>query len=146
MKNTPSEKTTLCPSARPDWQNSKVFGIVNGTVELPQVTYLKESLPITEELLKQIEPVTPTEVFRIAGACATSNCQHFDGTNCRLAQRAVAHLPIVVEDLPACSIRRDCRWWQQEGKAACMRCPQVITDNYNPSELVYQVATPVPIN
>ncbi len=143
MKNIISEKTTLCPSARTDWEDSKIFGIVNGTVELPQVTYLEDSLPITEDLIKQIEPVTPTEVFRIAAKCAHNNCQHFDGTNCLLARRVVANLPTVSEDLPPCSIRSSCRWWKQEGKSACMRCPQVITDNYNPSDLVYQVATPV---
>ncbi|MDZ8068670.1 MAG: hypothetical protein RMY64_24065 [Nostoc sp. DedQUE08] len=80
--------------------------------------------------------------FRTAAPCATKGCQHFDGKDCRLAMRVVENLPKVVEDLPPCSIRRDCQWWQQEGKAACMRCPQVITDNYNPSELLVKVATP----
>jgi hypothetical protein len=42
--------------------------------------------------------------------------------------RVVEKLPAVAEDLPPCSIRRNCRWWQQEGKAACQRCPQIITD------------------
>ena len=56
--------------------------------------------------------------------------------------RIVKNLPEVIEELLPCSIRRDCRWWQQEGKAACLRCPQVITDNYNPSELIREVAIP----
>lgn len=56
--------------------------------------------------------------------------------------RIVEKLPAVVEQLPPCSIRRDCRWWQQEGKAACMRCPQIITDNYSSSEQLRQAADP----
>jgi len=31
------------------------------------------------------------------------------------------------DGLPACLIRATCRWYQQEGKAACHRCPQVVT-------------------
>jgi uncharacterized paraquat-inducible protein A len=57
--------------------------------------------------------------------------------------RIVEQLPTVTEALPPCAIRRDCRWWQQEGKAACMRCPQVVTDNYNASEQMRQAAAPV---
>jgi hypothetical protein len=140
-KNT-AKKTTLCPSARPEPGESLVFGVIGGTVTEPRVAYLKQPQTMTEELIAKVSPATPAEVFRTASTCATNNCQHFDGKDCRLATRIVAQFPIALEELPPCSIRRDCRWWQQEGKAACMRCPQVITDNYNASELMIQVATP----
>ena len=142
MEDIHIDRTTLCPSARPEWIGSIVFGVVSGTVEDPRVAYLPKPQPVTDELIAQASPVTPTEVFRTAAACAKSDCQHFDGKDCRLAMRIVEKLPAVVEGLPPCSIRRDCRWWQQEGKAACMRCPQVITDNYNASGLIVEVATP----
>lgn len=142
MEDIATNKTTLCPSARPEWKDSVVFGLISGTVTEPRVAYLKQPLPVTDELMAKASPVTPTEIFRTAAPCATKGCQHFDGTDCRLIQRIVEHLPVVVEELPLCSIRRDCRWWQQEGKAACMRCPQAITDNYNPSEIIRNVATP----
>ncbi|NEP28097.1 MAG: nitrogen fixation protein [Moorea sp. SIO3I6] len=137
-----SSNTKLCPSARPESENSHVFGIVNGTKEKPQVTYLKQAQPLTEQLVSLAAPVTPTEVFRISAPCAEKSCQHFDGTNCRLATQIVENLPAVEENLPACAIRKDCRWWNQEGKAACFRCPQVVTDNCNPSELMREVSTP----
>jgi hypothetical protein len=73
---------------------------------------------------------------------AGSDCRHFDGTDCRLAQRIVSMLPTVVDILPVCPLRSNCRWWQQEGKAACLRCPQVVTKTYHPSEQLRQVATP----
>ena len=142
MEDTSASKTTLCPSARPELADSVVFGVLSGTVEEPRVAYLKQRQPVTDELIAQASPVTPTEVFRTAAPCAESGCQHFDGKDCRLAMRIVDKLPAVVEELPPCSIRASCRWWQQEGKAACMRCPQVITDSYNPSELMREVATP----
>ncbi|WP_243902646.1 nitrogen fixation protein [Aetokthonos hydrillicola] len=133
----------LCPSARPESVDSVVFGVVGGTVEKPHVAYLKQPQPVTDELIAKATPITPSEIFRTAAACATKACQHFDGGDCRLAIRIVKNLPEVVEELPACSIRRDCRWWKQEGKAACTRCPQVITDNYNPSDLIREIATPL---
>jgi hypothetical protein len=140
-----TKKVTLCPSAQADSPNRVVFGIVGGTVEAPRITYLERTEPLTDELVRRSHPVTPTEIFRMATLCATKKCLHFDGANCRLAKQIVEELPGVVEELPACSIRRDCRWWQQEGKAACMRCPQVITDSYNPSDLLYQIGIPQPV-
>lgn len=140
--STQEKKIPLCPSARLENSNSVVFGIVSGSIEQPNIKYLQEAQPTTEELIALASPVTPTEVFRIAAACATNQCQHFDGQNCRLAQRIVTQLPTVTEQLPACAIRRDCRWFQQEGKTACLRCPQIITDYANASELIEQVAKP----
>ncbi|MEH2071079.1 MAG: nitrogen fixation protein [Nostoc sp.] len=136
---TSAGRTTLCPSARPELANSVVFGLVGGMTQA-RVTYLKQPLPVTDELLAKASPVTPTEIFRTAAPCALNKCQHFDGQDCRLATRVAEKLPAVVAELPPCSIRRDCRWWQQEGKAACLRCPQIITDNYNPSGLMHEVA------
>lgn len=141
MENIAVDGITLCPSARPEMENSFVFGLITGTVTEPRVAYLKQPLPITDEVIAKASPVTPAEIFRTAAPCAAKGCQHFDGTDCRLAMRIVEKLPAVAEELPPCSIRRDCRWWQQEGKAACMRCPQVITDNYNSSALMREVAT-----
>ena len=143
MKHINAIKTVpFCPSARPELPSSIVFGVVSGTAKEPCVAYLEQPQPVTDELMALAGSVTPTEVFRTAAPCATEKCQHFDGKDCRLATRVVKSLPAVVEELPPCSIRRNCRWWQQEGKAACMRCPQVITDNYNPSKQIRQVAKP----
>ncbi|MGD1713678.1 nitrogen fixation protein [Dapis sp. BLCC M172] len=142
MEDITAERTTLCPSARPESVNGVVFGVVGGTPTEPRIDYLKQPLPMTEELIAKASPVTPGEIFRTATSCIESGCQHFNGKDCSLAMRVVEKLPVVTEDLPPCSIRRNCRWWQQEGKAACNRCPQVITDDYAPSEKVRQAADP----
>jgi hypothetical protein len=143
MESNFMQKSTLCPSARENSPDSVIFGIAAGTVEEPRVAYLPEIQPVTDELLALAEPVTPTEVFRFAASCAEDKCAHFDGVNCRLAQRIVQGLPEVTDTLPPCRIRQSCRWWLQEGKAACFRCPQVVTDDYNPSEIMTEVAEPV---
>jgi hypothetical protein len=143
MQSDRAEKVSLCPSARPALDHSVVFGIVSGTIDAPRVVYLKKVQPVTEALIAKVQPVTPAEVFRTASACETKSCQHFDGSNCRLATRIAEQFPVVSKQLPPCAIRRDCRWWQQEGNAACFRCPQVITDNYNPADLMKAVSMPV---
>jgi hypothetical protein len=142
MKEEKSSSLPLCPSAQPEMEGSVVFGIIGGTVEQPQVGYLAATQPVTDELLALSQPVKPTEVFRFAAPCAESACQHFDGLRCKLAVKVVQMLPVVVDRLPPCSIRPNCRWWQQEGKAACARCPALITEMYQPTDQQRQAADP----
>jgi len=123
-------------------RGSVVFGVVIGSVEAPCVGYLDEPVATTPELLARAGPVKPTEVFRFAAPCAESACQHFDGSKCRLAQKIVQLVPAVIEILPACKVRASCRWWLQEGKAACLRCPGVVTEDYRPSDEIREAARP----
>jgi hypothetical protein len=95
------------------------------------VGYLTETQPVSEKLLALSGPAKPTTIFRIAAACETSGCKHFKGNECTLAQRIVEGLAPVVNALPPCQIRPTCRWFHQEGRNACLRCPQVITDKPN---------------
>jgi len=134
----------LCPSAQPEMEGSVIFGVVGGSVEQPRVGYLTEPRPFAEEPLARSLPVHPTEVFRLAAPCAGSACRHFDGTNCQLATRTVQLLPIVTIGLPACVIRATCRWWLQEGREACKRCPQVVTWMYQPTDEQLRAAEPSP--
>jgi hypothetical protein len=85
----------------------------------------------TPNVLAMAAPLKPTEVFRLSATCAEHQCPHFDGADCQLATRIVAGLPPVVDALPPCVIRRDCRWFSQEGGAACTRCPEITTVSYD---------------
>jgi hypothetical protein len=137
-----SERPPLCPSAQPDWDGAVLIGVVSGTADQPIMTHLNAPPTVTEEILRLASPATPTEVFRFAAFCIGDNCRHFANSKCRLAAQVVRLLPEVAKALPKCAIRADCRWWRQEGKAACLCCPQIVTDNYNPSELMRRAATP----
>ena len=64
MEKIAADKTTLCPSARPESVDSVVFGVVGGTVTEPRVAYLKKPQPITDELIAKASPITPAEIFR----------------------------------------------------------------------------------
>jgi hypothetical protein len=132
----------FCPSAQPDWKGSVAIGVVMGTAEEPRLVPLASAIAVNEAVLKLSGPVEPTEVFRFAAPCLGNGCQHFRDRRCNLITQIVQILPAVADALPSCTIRDSCRWWRQEGRAACMRCPQVVTDNYNPSIEMRVAAAP----
>jgi hypothetical protein len=130
----------FCPSAQPEMDDAVVLGVVTPGETGPSVAYLRDHQLATPEVLAMAAPVGPTEVFRFAARCEGSACRHFDGANCRLVTRIVALLPEVTEALPPCRIRPECRWYKQEGRAACLRCPQVVTQSFDATPLMQQAA------
>lgn len=132
----------MCPSAQPGMAEPRLIGVVTHEEDGPRVAYLAEQVPVTDELLVKIGPAEPSQVFRIAAHCEEKRCVHFNGTKCKLASRIVESLPTVVDALPHCLIRSSCRWYTQEGKEACFRCPQVITQPLDPSPQYQYVAAP----
>ena len=140
--NSEDPGAPLCPSAQPEMQGSLIFGVIGGSIEQPRVGYLAVPRPVGGEPLIATLPVHPTEVFRIAAPCAGTACRHFDGANCRLVTRTVQLLPAASSDMPPCAIRANCRWWLQEGKQACLRCPQIVTRMYEPTEAERLAAAP----
>jgi hypothetical protein len=141
-KSRAAESPPFCPSAQPYMDGAVVLGVVGGTSEEPPVAYLNTPQPVTEEILALAEGIEATEVIRFAAPCAASACQHFDGAKCKLATRVVNLLPMAVDRLPPCHLRPKCRWWRQEGRAACMRCPIIVTQAVGPSELIVKTADP----
>ncbi len=130
----------LCPSAQPGMDQCRVLGVVQQQGPTPMLQYLNEELPATPEILAMGAPLKPTEVFRLAATCAEHKCPHFDGEDCQLATRVVQILPAVVDTLPSCIIRKQCRWYSQEGGAACKRCPAITTVSYDLSPEVRKVS------
>jgi hypothetical protein len=130
----------LCPSAQPGMDQCRVLGVVCRDGQTPMLQYLNQPLLATPGVLATAAPLKPTEVFRLAATCAEHSCPHFDGADCRLAARIVRILPAAVDALPACLIRKDCRWYSQEGGAACKRCPAVTTVSYDLSPQSLEVS------
>ncbi len=121
----------LCPSAQPGMDNCQVLGVVQRDGPKPMLLYLSKPVPATPDVLAMTAPLKPTEVYRLSATCAEHKCPHFDGADCRLATRIVAGLPAAVDALPPCLIRKTCRWFSQEGGAACLRCPEITTVTYD---------------
>jgi hypothetical protein len=136
------EAPLQCPSAQPGMADVRVLGVVTRDGPAPVVAYLDEPVAPTPEMLELAAPLPVSNVFRLAARCEETKCTHFDGTRCQLAVRIAKLLPEVVDSLPACTIRPQCRWFRQEGRAACLRCPQIVTGNYEADDVLQQVAGP----
>jgi hypothetical protein len=117
----------MCPSAQLDMEGVRIIGVISGTPDAPQIAYLERGVEIDLSSTHQLGELAPSEVFRFAAKCEMSRCCHFDGERCSLAGRIVKQLPQVVDLLPRCQIRPTCRWFAEQGGAACRRCPQIVT-------------------
>ncbi len=110
----------------------------------PRVSMLKTQVSL-ESLAHFIPKTLPaTEVLRLSAPCAGGDCAHFRNACCTLASRIVAQLPVVADRLGPCPVRSSCRWWRQEGIAACQRCPQIVTTPFQTDAVTREVATPPP--
>lgn len=137
-----SQSSCLCPSAQPNMNGALAIGVIDHCGESPEVAYLERPLPVSRELLKMSRPLRPTEIFRFAAPCQERACSHWTGNECKLVKRIVRLLPEVSSTLPKCHVRSTCRWYAQEGRSACSRCPQVVTQNERPSRTMREAALP----
>jgi hypothetical protein len=123
----------LCPSVT---GIGPAVGVLTGSVvKRFRVGYLTMTLPATSALLAAAAPARPRERLRAAALCMGRHCEHFHDANCRRAARIASLLDPFPEALPRCAVHRQCRWLRQEGRAACLRCPQVTAEQRNPSDL-----------
>ena len=106
----------LTPSAR-------LLGVVGDD---GRVRYLGTPAEVPEALRARLaaDEDTPRRL-RFTAPCATSGCAQWQDGGCSIA-RAVSAAP---GPLPACGIRERCRWFGQEGPAACASCAWVRTDS-----------------
>jgi len=142
-----AEQPLKCPSAQPGMGDVQILGVISRDAEEPRLAYLNEAVPATPGTLELAAPLDVSQVFRLSARCEEKKCTHFDGSHCQLAVRIARLLPEVVDHLPPCNIRPDCRWFRQEGRAACMRCPQIVTGTNEADERWQEVAGgwPLPV-
>jgi hypothetical protein len=70
------------------------------------------------------------------------SCEHFVEEGCSLVER-ITRLDEGSEfGLPRCGIRHRCRWWRQEGPAACKRCPMIVTRAFGAASAIQAAASP----
>ena len=107
-------------------EGSRVFGLISGSPDEPRVAYLRADALVEKDTIEHLG-IDPTHVFRFAARCEESSCAQFDGHSCSLGRRIAEGLDPVVDVLPPCQIRATCRWYAENGRPACIRCPQVVT-------------------
>lgn len=126
-------------------EQARVIGVVAGTVDEPRIAYLKHEAVIDASAVPCVGAMNVTEVFRFAAHCEDQLCAHFFSSRCTLGRRLVDGVDPVVTELPACTIRRTCRWFVEQGKPVCLRCPQVISLIPKGRDKLSQAAAP-PLN
>ena len=116
-----------CPSAQPDMEGARPFGVISGTVEETRIAFFKKSALDGFDWREKFSTKDATRVLRFGARCEENRCSHFNGTQCSLGDRVRNSLPAVVDALPTCLIRPRCRWYSEQGSEVCLRCPQVVT-------------------
>lgn len=125
----------LCPSARCE-PGATLLGVVGAD---GRVGYLTPAMVIDESFVARVRDhaAPPESRFRFAQPCVEGGCHHWTGDACGLIGRVRRALADVEEApvaamppaAPRCSIRHACRWFAQDGLAACQACPLVITED-----------------
>jgi hypothetical protein len=123
-------------------QDARVIGVLTGSAAEPRLAYLKRGTEITPSIAAELGNIDPTHVFRYAARCEEGRCGQFKDGRCGLGERIAAMLAPVVDALPSCQIRRHCRWHEEQGAPACLRCPQVTTRVGPEQATLHEVASP----
>ena len=120
-----SEKI-LCPSA-PIHDGAILVGIVMSD---GRVAFASDRIVVDAEFVQIArQGSSPETRFRFGGTCHKSGCVQWTGGRCGVIDRVMEAAPLgAPSELPECSLRSQCRWFDQRGAAACAVCPEVITD------------------
>lgn len=129
-RGSPEQKT--CPSA-PCHEGVELLGVMTPERRL---AYLQSRPRVDAAFVEQAKSLGhPERRFRFSTTCIESGCPQWNGCGCAVIDQVVdsesESTATVVESehrLPACSIRRTCRWFFQRGAAACAVCPTIVAD------------------
>lgn len=130
------EQERMCPST--SVENSTVFlGMITPARRVAYVTpqvpldSVRETLDGSSDGSFDGSSGPLERRYRFAGPCVTSKCGFWTGDHCGLGAKLVASYHATAEptaDLPKCAIRRTCRWFAEQGPAACSPCSYVVTE------------------
>lgn len=103
---------------------ARLLGVVDDD---GRVRFLGAPADVPEPLATQLrDDDRASQRLRFTAPCAQAGCSRWQDGGCAIARAIVSPAP---EAAPACSLRPTCRWYQQEGAAACGACAWVRTDN-----------------
>lgn len=73
------------------------------------------------------ESTKKEENIRRSAICETKNCTNWNGSECILPSVIMTEFATidVLSRSKSCSIRKDCRWFHQEGIKICKICPVI---------------------
>ena len=118
-----------CPSA-PAEPGAGLLGVLGPD---GRIHNLRTPMQVDESFLKVAKTSgAPEARMRFSGRCQTSGCSQWTGTRCGVIDRAMkdmGHAGVSpTAELPPCTIRGTCRWYDQAGARACGTCALIVTD------------------
>ena len=137
--------TKSCPSALCQ-EDALLLGVVTPG---GSVAYVQPPTRVGAEFVRQAQAMGhPERRFRFSSPCVEAACPQWTGTGCGVIDVVIgskpaeppadplagiladpaARPPAPPRTLPACAIRRTCRWFAQHGGAACAVCPGIVAD------------------
>ncbi len=136
------QEKIMCPSSKAQ-PGAQLLGVRqdDGTVAI-----LPQPLRIDEAFLDAAGATDPAEQrFRFTNKCVESGCSQWTGTRCGVVDKVLSVMNelAVQDELPACAIRPQCRWFRQSGPDACKVCPFVITHTTEADWDLQQLAEPL---
>ncbi|HEY7137254.1 MAG TPA: hypothetical protein VIB48_19515 [Acidimicrobiia bacterium] len=123
----------LCPAAVCE-PGAILVGMVGADA---RVGYVLPQVPVSERFIAFARTSgAPERRFRFASPCVEDACRHWCAGRCLVIDQVAATVdprdaagPVAVPlPLPRCSIRAECRWFDQLGLDACAVCPFVVTE------------------
>jgi hypothetical protein len=118
----------VCPSSPLEYA-THLLGVVGRD---GRIHYVSPALPLDDDFRVAASRRGKTGArLRLSGPCLESGCQQWTGSRCGVIEDVLEETADVDLDteLRPCTIRRDCRWFAQQGAAACHVCPLVVTDS-----------------
>ena len=116
-----------CPSA-PCIEGALLVGV---RTDSGRLAYVQPPTRVNAEFVARARAMgRPESRFRFSLPCIEAGCSQWTGSGCGLADMLVEHESAVpaATHLPACAIRRTCRWFAQHAADACAVCPLVVAD------------------
>ena len=135
-----------CPSALCE-EDALLLGVVGPD---GAVAYLQPPTRVSADFVRQAQARgRPERSFRFSAPCREAGCPQWTGQGCGVIDIMIGSRPeepatepatgptagpgagpgaVRGAHLPACGIRRTCRWFAQRGAAACGVCPLIVAD------------------
>lgn len=124
-----SREGRSCPSAYCE-EGALLLGVMTPSGRL---AYIQPPTRVDADFVARAQAMgRPEARFRFSAPCREGQCPQWTGGGCgvvdfALDTYAAADSPLP-DILPACAIRRTCRWYAQRGAAACAICPLIVAD------------------
>ena len=111
----------LCPSASITEKSAHILGILTKNLE---IHYVKDSIPVNNELKDILKKQPNLEgYFRFTAKCR--HCKQWQNNRCNVAYFA-NKIADSTESIPHCRIKKNCRWFIQEGVSVCRSCKFIV--------------------